>query len=165
MLSVRRILRAQHRILVTAIGVAATVTLLAAGHAGAQSPFAGVYTGTFSGPRDNGQFAILVRTNNVAIVMAFDTIDELGFVNQNVTINPDGSFTKSNTDGMGTFVSGTLTTTTVSGSFVDRDGFTGTFSGTKQPSNGFARDVGGFYAGGVFRDDNLRRKSGRYLFG
>ncbi len=113
----------------------------------AQSSFAGVYTGTFSGPAGVGEFAILVRTNNIAIVMAFDAFDELGFVNQNVTINPNGSFSHSNIDGAGTSASGTLTSNGITGTFVASNGATGTLNGTKQPATGFARDIGGFYSG------------------
>ena len=132
-----------------------------------QGQFAGVYTGIFSGPRNIGRFAVLVRTNNVAIVMAFDAFDELGFVNQNVTINPNGSFAKSNIDGAGTFVSGIFTDTEVTGTFVDQNG-TGTLNGTKQPGNGFARNVGGFYAGGLsgtvrFNGDDVGTFSGDWF--
>ncbi len=138
-----------HNLRLMLLGAVVCVLCLTASPASfAQSAFAGVYTGTFIGPRDNGQFAVLVRTNNVAIVMAFDAFDQLGFVNQNVTINPNGSFAKSNIDGAGTFASGTFIDTGVTGTFVDQNGFTGNFQGTKQPGNGFARDVGGFYVGG-----------------
>ena len=42
----------------------------------AQSALAGVYTGSFSGAADSGQFAILVRTNSTAVVMGYDNFDE-----------------------------------------------------------------------------------------
>ena len=139
-----------HHLGLMLLGAVVCVLCLTASPASfAQSPFTGVYTGTFFGPRDSGQFAVLVRTNSVAIVMAFDNFDELGFVNQNVTINPNGSFVKSNIDGEGTSASGTFTATEVNGTFVDRNGFTGTFHGTKQPGNGSTRDVGGFYSGTI----------------
>jgi hypothetical protein len=128
------------------LGVAVYALSLVASPASlAQSPFAGVYTGTFSGAADNGQFAILVRTNNTAIVMAFDAFDQLGFVNRNVTINPNGTFFNSNIDGDGTSGSGSFTLTGVSGTFMDPNNVPGTFTGTKRPATGIARNIGGFY--------------------
>ena len=66
-----------------------------------QSPYTGVYLGTFSRTNDNGQFGILVRTNGIATIAAYDAIDQNGFVNESVSINADGSFTKTNIDGEG----------------------------------------------------------------
>ena len=122
------------------------VWLVAAPQGWSQSPFAGVYTGTFSGPSNNGQFAILLRENNTAIVASFDAIDEEGFVNENVAVNSDGSFAAVNIDGEGTSINGTFTSSGVGGTFVDIDG-SGTFSGTKRPTTGVFSDAGGYYTG------------------
>jgi hypothetical protein len=113
-----------------------------------QSQFAGVYTGTFSGPSNDGEFAVLVRENNIAIAAAFDAIDGVGFINENVAVNSDGSFTAINIDGEGTSLSGTFTSSGVSGTFVDVDG-AGIFSGTKLPADGVLRELGGFYTGSM----------------
>lgn len=130
-----------------AIGVLVSAVFLALSPASfAQNSFAGVYTGTFSGPADNGQFAVLLRTNGSAIVMAYDAYDQIGFVNENVAVNPNGTFSHSNIDGDGTSGSGAFTASGVSGVFVDSRGFTGTFVGTKEPATGWARDIGGFYS-------------------
>lgn len=113
----------------------------------AQAEFSGIYFGTFSGTRDNGQFAIFARPEGTAILAAYDSVDEDGFVNEFVQINPDGSFSKTNVDGQGTSVSGQFAGTTVTGSFVVIDGSVGSFSGSKVSNIGFLRTAGGYYTG------------------
>ena len=114
-----------------------------------QGQFAGVYFGTFSGTHDNGQFSVFVRINGVAIVTFYDAVDEVGGINENVGINPDGSFAKTNIDGKGTSVSGTFTATSVTGQFVTSDGSVGNFAGSKISNIGFLRTAGGYYKGSL----------------
>lgn len=138
----------------------AVATVVVAGlFGGAQSVmagvFAGVYTGTFSSPCDSGEFAVLLRNNNVAVVAAYAVFDEEGFVNEGVLINADGSFSASDIDGQGTSVDGSFTASgvsgTLSGTAVDTpDPFCtgpGTFTGVRQPDTGVFDQAGGYYTG------------------
>ena len=77
--------------------------------------YAGVYMGGFLGTADNGSFAVLVREDNSAVIMAYDSIDDFGFINENVTISSDGTFSENNIDGFGTNIAGTVTSTGISG--------------------------------------------------
>ncbi len=148
-LSVFQMPRAFRRVLTAALGALGTFMLFVAvpSQVVAQNAFAGIYFGTFSGANDSGQFGILVRTNGTAVITFYDGIDQLGGINENVGINPDGSFTKTNIDGKGTSVSGTFTATSVSGQFVASDGSFGNFTGSKISNIGFLRVAGGYYKG------------------
>ena len=116
----------------------------------AQSQFAGVYFGTtFGSGCESGEFAFMLRGNNTAILLSFDSIDEEGFVNTSVTVNPDGTFFDSNIDGVGTSASGTFTSTGVSGTFSEPGACSGTFNGAKEPSVGPFSNSGGYYTGNI----------------
>ena len=115
----------------------------------AQEQFSGIYFGSYSGPHDSGQFAVLVRTNGTAIVAAYDAFDENGFVNESVAINADGTFAELNVDGDGTSISGQFSGNSVSGSFVGADSSVGNFSGSKFSNLGFLRTGGGYYKGPI----------------
>ena len=117
--------------------------------ASAQGQFAGVYLGTFSGTHDNGQLGVLVRTNGSAVVMFYDAVDSVGGINENVGINPDGSFAKTNIDGKGTSLSGTFSASSVSGNFVASDGSSGSFFASKVSNIGILRTTGGYYKGSL----------------
>ena len=114
-----------------------------------QSDFSGVYFGTFSGANDSGQLGILVRTNGSAVIIFYDAIDNVGGVNENVGINPDGSFAKINIAGRGTSVSGTFSASSASGNFVTSDGSTGSFIANKVSDTGFLQTAGGYYKGSL----------------
>lgn len=114
-----------------------------------QAEFSGVYFGTFSGTHDSGQLGILVGTNGSAVIMFYDAVDNVGGINENVGINPDGSFVKTNIDGMGTSVSGIFSASSVSGNFVASDGSSGSFFASKVSNIGSLRTSGGYYKGSV----------------
>ena len=114
-----------------------------------QAEFAGVYFGTFSGTHDSGQLGVLVRTNGSAVIMFYDAVDRVGGINENVGINPDGSFAKTNIDGKGTSSSGTFSASSVSGNFVASDGSSWSFFANKVSNIGILRTTGGYYKGSI----------------
>ena len=46
--------------------------------------YARVYVGSFSGHADDGAFAMLVRADNSAVLMTYDSFDDFGFINENI---------------------------------------------------------------------------------
>ncbi len=118
----------------------------------AQNAFAGIYTGSFFSSGDSGQFAVLLRTNGVAIFLAFDNFDETGFVNQSVTVAANGSFSKTNIDGEGTNITGQFTAGGLSGTYTSPGVTGGTFSGSRRSNAGSTRSIAGFYSGPLAGD-------------
>ena len=112
--------------------------------------YAGVYMGGFLGTADNGAFAVLIREDNSAVVMAYDSIDDFGFLNENITISSDGTFSENNIDGNGTNIIGTVTSTGISGTISGPS--TGVFSGTKSSLDGPYSSHDGYYKGSFSTD-------------
>jgi len=104
--------------------------------------FAGTYFGTFSGT-DSGQFAMLVRADNTAVVSFYEQYDEEGLILSTLPINTDGSFSFMTG---GDTVNGMLSDTGVSGTSTG-PGTSITFSGTKAPAAGPLKDAGGYFSG------------------
>lgn len=109
--------------------------------------YTGAYFGQFPESNSLGAFAMLIRTDNSAVLMAYDFIDDFGFINESISISSLGDFSESNIDGLGTSVSGTVTSTGVSGSY-ERIGFSpDVFSGIKSSLSGPYADMDGLYKG------------------
>jgi len=108
--------------------------------------YAGVYVGGFSGPVDNGAFAVLVRSDNTAVIMAYDSVDDFGFIKENITVSGGGTFSESNIDELGSSASGSFTNSSVSGTF-NSSGSSGSFSGSKSSFSGAYSDKDGYYKG------------------
>ena len=123
----------------------------------AGSPFAGVYTGTSSGPGcDPGQFAALVKEDGTFNLLAHADpgIDGFltNFLKEGVVIAGDGSFSTSalvldGEDSLNISIAGTFTPPTVSGTVSDDSGCAGTFNGTRVTPFGPLAEAGGFYSG------------------
>lgn len=109
--------------------------------------YTGAYFGAFPEFNSNGAFAMLVRIDNSAVLMAYDLLDDFGFIDENISISGTGDFSEPNIDGLGTNVYGTVTTTGVSGTYI-RSGFSPeTFSGDKSSLYGPYSDIDGYYKG------------------
>lgn len=145
-LPLRLLLRIAAGLVLGSIWVGPTMAL-------AQSPFAGIYMGTFISAcdPDDGQFAALVKSDGTALFLDFDRINQEGGLTQGVIVNSDGSFTFTDIDGaFTTVVTGNFTTTGVSGNYTVNVVCPGTFSGTKTADDStFPAQAAGFYTGSV----------------
>lgn len=112
----------------------------------ASANYEGIYVGSFNGNSDVGAFAVLVKHDNTAVVLGYDRYDNVGFMNEGVFINPDGAFSKTNIDGDGTLVSGTVDPLSITGSYSNILGG-GTLSGDKQSYVGPMAAHDGYYKG------------------
>jgi len=125
----------------------------------ANGAFSGLYIGTFTGFPSPGEFAFLVLENGTAMLVESDfTVDGGGYVD-NVLINSDGTFSKNGLgNNAGFSLTGSITADSVSGTYINSTGRSGTFYGTKQPSTGPFKEAGGYYSGsfqGLCSDGNL----------
>ena len=107
--------------------------------------YAGVYMGGFLGTEDGGAFSVLVRADNSAVIMAYDSVDDVGILKENIIISSDGTFSQNNIDGFGTNISGTVTSTGISGTISGPS--SGSFSGTKSSLDGPYSSHDGYYKG------------------
>lgn len=126
--------------------------------------FTGAYFGRFPEINNSGAFAMLIRADNSAVLMAYDLIDDFGFISENISISSTGNFSETNIDGLGTNVSGTVTSTGVSGSY-ERAGLNSdTFSGSKSSLYGPYADIDGYYKGIFFMSCSPYPYSGNGFF-
>ena len=134
----------------------------------AQNAFAGVYHGTFfSGcDPDNGQFAILVSDNGSAVALDYDSLEKEGGYTPNITVNSNGSFSHTSSDGGDTTtLMGNFTSNGVRGTYTVNGVCSGTFSGSKSSNTGSLATAGGFYSGSLngavtFGNTNLGTTAG-----
>jgi hypothetical protein len=110
--------------------------------------FTGIYYGLFSDAEDNGGFSVYVRNDDTAVVIGYEAVDNFGFINPNVPINPlTGAFSHSDIDGRGTSISGTISGDNISGSGNSLSFGSFTFSGNKKSNHGVHFSKGGYYEG------------------
>ncbi len=93
----------------------------------------------------NESRADLTRFDNSVTWMAYEKKNVVGIYEENVMIDPDGSF--SFTDNFGNSFAGNFSTSQVSGTYVDYLGHAGSFSAAKSSSEGNFVNVSGFYTG------------------
>jgi hypothetical protein len=111
----------------------------------AQGSFAGVYTGTFSGISDNGEFAVLVRPDNSAVALFHDAFDETGGV-RNLDIDNSGNFSFEGPPPFDT-ISGQISGDNITGTICCSQ--PGTLAGTRSADSGPFEDSGGLYVGEI----------------
>ena len=110
----------------------------------AQNPYEGIYFGTFQGPYDDGEFALIVNDQGHGTLAAFDSMDDSGFIENNIRVRSDGSFffvTRS-----GVRIDGQATASDISGRYTS-DGIEGGFSGLRAAEDGPLQDAAGYYTG------------------
>jgi hypothetical protein len=122
------------------------LTLVLVSNSALAANYAGVYMGGFSGPIDKGAFAGLIRTDNSAVVMAYDSIDDFGFINENISVSSSGAFSETNIDSYGTNVSGNVHSTAIAGTYNSYYS-SGNFSGSKSNLIGPYSSQDGYYKG------------------
>jgi hypothetical protein len=122
------------------------VLFLAPAIALAQSPHAGIYIGTYHGPRDDGEFALIVDDHGYGRLAAFDAVDATGYLEDNIRVGADGSFQFVTPQGIR--VSGQIAADRVAGHYHESSR-RGTFSGPRMPDDGPLRDLAGYYYGPV----------------
>ncbi len=110
----------------------------------AQSPYQGIYFGTFQGTADDGEFALIVNDRGHGTLVVYDAVDDTGYIENNVYIRADGSFqfvTRRRA-----FIHGQVTDSDVSGQYI-ATGSDGSFSGWREAGEGPFQDVAGYYSG------------------
>ncbi len=112
----------------------------------AQSPYEGIYIGTYHGTSDNGQFALIVNTLGHGTLAAYDAADDVGYVEHNIRVNSDGNFHF--VTQRGAQINGQASTSGVSGSYY-ATGTQGSFSGQRMSAEGPLEDATGYYTGPV----------------
>lgn len=122
------------------------VLLLAPILAFAQSPYAGTYMGTYHGPGDDGEFALIIDNHGRGRVAAFDSVDNGGYLEDNIQVDPDGAFEFVTREGVQ--INGQATASGVTGQY-SRDSQQGSFSGIRMSDDGPLMDVAGYYSGAV----------------
>ncbi|MGA2869114.1 MAG: choice-of-anchor tandem repeat GloVer-containing protein [Verrucomicrobiota bacterium] len=107
----------------------------------------GIYMGDFVGDANGGGFATMVlRNGQGVIVVGYDAVEDAGVFGANFFVPVSGEFTNETIDNGS--ASGTFTTNSVSGNFVDNlIGSTGTFNGTRKPDTGIQQANAGYYSG------------------
>jgi hypothetical protein len=108
-------------------------------------PAAGIYMGKFADQTNNAGFAIMVRTNGSAIVLAAGAPKGGNLLVTNIVVNSNGGFSSGLTSG-GT-LTGTLGTNAVSGTLLNTNGTTVAFTGARKPNTGPQQTNSGYYAG------------------
>lgn len=112
---------------------------------GVAMAYSGVYSGGFSGSQDYGAFAVLVRDDNSAVIMAYDSIDDFGFINESLNISSSGSFTHNNIEGNGTKIYGSVSGNGINGTYLGDN--SGNFGGYKSSLSGQYSNLDGYYKG------------------
>ena len=110
----------------------------------AQGPHEGIYFGTFQGPLDDGEFALIVNDQGHGTLAAYDVLDDSGLVEHDIHIRSDGSFRFLIRDG--TLIAGRITAGGISGSYVS-GGIEGAFAGLRAADDGALQDAAGYYSG------------------
>ncbi len=112
----------------------------------AQSPYEGIYIGTYLGTSDDGEFALIVNDRGYGTLAAYDAVDDIGFVEHNIRVRADGTFQF--VTQAGAYISGQATATDVSGSYTAA-GTEGSFAGQRAAEDGPLQDAAGYYSGPV----------------
>ncbi len=128
------------------LALLAGLLLLAPVFAFAQYPFEGIYLGSYEGISDDGEFGLIVDSSGHATLAAYDALDDIGYVEEGIVLNPDGSFAF-NTQ-RGAHIEGQLTADSVSGSWY-APGTGGGFVGERMPAKGPLQTAAGLYSGQV----------------
>lgn len=142
---------------VVASNIAGTVTSNAAALVVNSTSYSGVYFGTFTG---GGNWALYIRSNNTGTLIAY-LPDRNSAIVQDLTINPDGSFSVTGTEvvapSSGTQSAGTPRTAAAAATFTlsgritagrlnaELTGINKSLSGTVDSSSGPAQSMAGFY--------------------
>jgi hypothetical protein len=125
-------------------GLVLAALLLAPVLASAQSPYEGIYFGTYQGPADDGEFALIVNDSGYGTLASFDALDDRGYIENDIHIRSDGSFQFVTTRGVR--IDGQATASGISGRYF-ADGTGGNFTGLRAPDEGPLQDAAGYYSG------------------
>lgn len=128
------------------VWMAWVVLLLAPILALAQSPYEGIYIGTYHGPGDDGEFALIVNDHGYGRLAAFDSVDRAGYIEDNIHVGPDGAFLFETREGV--HISGQTTAIQVSGQY-SKGSRQGSFSGLRMSQEGPLSNDAGYYSGPV----------------
>ena len=122
--------------------------LLGAPLAAQVSPHAGIYTGAFSSPADNGGFALFIGDNGMGAVVGYNSVWGDGVFMDGIEVPSNGAI--SYTSAGGDIITGTVTNGNLSGTFVSgQTGNRGTIWASKRPATGIHSGSAGFYSGSV----------------
>ena len=122
------------------------VLLLAPVLALAQSPHEGIYLGTFQGPYDDGEFALIVNDRGYGTLAAYDSLNDEGYLEHNIFVRADGRFEFVTLRGVR--INGQATASGVSGGYFTTD-TQGSFAGRRAPVDGPLQGAAGYYSGPV----------------
>jgi hypothetical protein len=125
--------------------------LLVPGFAIAQSPYEGIYFGSYQGPLDNGEFALIVDDRGRGTLAAYDSADDEGYIENGIRLRTDGSFQFVTLRGVR--IEGQATAGGISGNYVTA-GTEGSFTGWLAAVDGPLRDAAGYYSGPVSITDS-----------
>lgn len=106
---------------------------------------AGIYMGNFAGQVDNGGFAAMVRSNGSAVAVGYNTPQDEGMFISSFTVADNGSFGAATAQSGN--ATGTFTSSSVNGTFVNSTGGTGGFSGNRKSDTGTHANNAGYYSG------------------
>jgi hypothetical protein len=106
---------------------------------------AGIYMGQFTGQVDAGGFAVMVRSNALAYVVGYNTANDDGVSKEAFTVAANGTF--SFLTDQADWVAGTVTASTISGTFTNSTFNPGTYSGTRKADTGIHAADAGYYVG------------------
>jgi hypothetical protein len=112
----------------------------------AQSPYEGIYLGTYQGPQDEGEFALIVNNRGDGTLAAYDALDDRAFIEKYIHVRTDGSFQFVTRHG--TRIEGQATGSDIFGRYVD-DGLAGSFTGLRAAADGPLKEAAGYYSGPV----------------
>jgi hypothetical protein len=110
----------------------------------AQSPHEGVYIGMYGGTRDAGEFALLVDGQGYGTLAAYDSVDDVGYIERNIRVRSDGTFQFITR--RGAHIDGQVTESDVSGSYYAA-GTHGSFAGQRSADGGPFQEAAGYYSG------------------
>ena len=119
--------------------------LLVPGLAVSQSLFQGIYLGTFQGPYDAGEFALIIDDRDRSVFAVYDPVDDDGFTEHDVYIRSDGLFHLAT---RGYSIDGQIVAGAISGRYTV-GGTEGVFNGQRAVDHGLFAEAAGFYSGPV----------------
>jgi hypothetical protein len=130
-------------------GMAWAALLLVPVLAFAQSPYEGIYLGAYEGTRDDGEFALIVDGQGYGTLAAYDSVDDVGYIERNIHVRFDGTFQFITQ--RGAHVDGQVTDRGVSGSYYAAGNYAadtrGNFVGQRSPDDGPFQEAAGYYSG------------------